>query len=121
MALTETGHAGGFLLSEANGARSREKITVVSGQNLKAGAVVGKITASGKYAKYDNAASNGVQAAAGILLDDVDASSADQSGVIIARDAEVNSNELVYDSGQDATAKAAAVVDLAALGILVRS
>lgn len=35
-------HAGGFLLSEAEGTRSRDKITVVSGQNLKAGHVLGR-------------------------------------------------------------------------------
>ena len=41
-ALTETFHAGGFLVSEANGSRSREQITVLSGQDLLAGTVLGK-------------------------------------------------------------------------------
>lgn len=118
--LTETGHAGGFILSEANGSRSRDVITVVSGQNLKAGAVLGRITASGKYKAYDNAAADGSQAAAGVLYDDVDASAADAKGVAILRDAEVNGGELVYAVGQDQTSKDASVVDFAALGILVR-
>lgn len=43
-AITETPHPGNFLLTEANGHRSREAITVLSGQNLKAGAVIGKVT-----------------------------------------------------------------------------
>ncbi len=41
--LVETNHAGGFLVSEGNGSISREAITVLSGQNLQAGAVLGKV------------------------------------------------------------------------------
>lgn len=41
---TETNHAGGFLVSEADGTLSRSKITVLSGQNLLAGDVLGKVT-----------------------------------------------------------------------------
>jgi hypothetical protein len=41
--LLETSHAGEFLLSEAPGGRSRDSITVLSGQNLAAGAVVGRV------------------------------------------------------------------------------
>lgn len=42
--LTEPAHAGEFILHEANGCRSREAVTVASGQNLVAGAVLGKIS-----------------------------------------------------------------------------
>lgn len=45
--LTENFHAGAFLVSEAMGTRSREAITVLSGQNLKAGAVLGATLAGG--------------------------------------------------------------------------
>jgi hypothetical protein len=41
--LTETTHTAEFLLSEADGKRSREAVTVLSGQDLTAGAVVGKV------------------------------------------------------------------------------
>lgn len=41
--INEGRHAGEFLVSEANGHRSREAIAVAAGQNLKAGAVIGKI------------------------------------------------------------------------------
>ena len=37
-------HTAEFLVSEANGSRSREKITVLSGQNLKVGHVLGRVT-----------------------------------------------------------------------------
>ena len=43
-AITESPHTAGFLLSEAPGNRSRDNGVLASGQNLKAGAVVGKIT-----------------------------------------------------------------------------
>jgi hypothetical protein len=41
--LTEATHTAEFLLSEADGKQSRETVTVLSGQSLKAGAVVGKV------------------------------------------------------------------------------
>jgi hypothetical protein len=48
---TEGQHAGEFILSEAPGSVSRENITVLSGQNLVAGAVIGRVNkAVGKAA-----------------------------------------------------------------------
>lgn len=48
MALTETTHAGGYILSEANGCMSRENGKLNSGQDLAAGAVLGQLkTAAG--------------------------------------------------------------------------
>lgn len=43
LSITELGHAGGFLISEAEGKRSRENRTLVTGQNLGAGAVLGQV------------------------------------------------------------------------------
>lgn len=42
VALTEGKRAGEFLLSQADGSRSRESVTVLSGENLKAGHVLGR-------------------------------------------------------------------------------
>ena len=112
--LTEGKHAGEFIISEGNGWISREAVTIVSGQTLVAGTVLGKITASGKYAVYNNGAVDGTETAAGILYDDVDASAADVTGaVMIARMAEVNGDEL---TSNDANGTA----DLLALDIIVR-
>lgn len=47
MSLTEAAHAFSFLLSEAEGQRSRDKATLLSGQNLVAGAVLGKTVTAG--------------------------------------------------------------------------
>ena len=41
--LTEGQHTGEFLVTEANGSLSRETVTVLSGQNLKPGHVLGKV------------------------------------------------------------------------------
>jgi hypothetical protein len=113
--------AGNFIVSEANGYRSRATITVVNGQNLKAGAVLGKISSGGKYAAYDNGAGDGTEVAAGILYAAVDASAGDVAGVALVRDCEVNEGELIWDSGQDANDKAAALVDLTAQHVIVRA
>lgn len=117
---TETAHAGEFIVSEGNGSISREKEIVITGQNLVAGAVVGRITASGKLTELAPAAIDGSEAAAGVLFDAVDASTADQPGVNIARLAEVNDAELTWPAGITAPEKAAAIAELAALNIIVR-
>jgi hypothetical protein len=210
---TEDLHAGAFIASEGPGTRSRDSIVVVSGQNLKAGAVLGKVahgTASsaafagntgngvlgavtlganvksgvyklvvldpianagafqvegpdgivigtgkvatafnagglsftladgatdfiagdgfnitvaagtGKYKAYDDTATDGSEVAAGILFNEVDATSADQPGVAVVRAAEVASAKLVWGAGQDSTMKANGLADLAILGIIAR-
>ena len=94
--LQEGRYAGEFLVSEGNGRISRETITVLSGETLQAAAVLGEVTASGKYKALDPAAVDGSEAAAGILYDAVDASAADAEGVAIVRLAEVNAAELVW-------------------------
>ena len=113
-------YAGEFVVSEGNGKISRETITVLSGQTLEAGAVLGKVTASGKYKALDPAAVDGSEAAAGILYDAVDASAADAEGVAIVRLAEVNAAELVWPAGITAPQQTTALGQLAALTIIAR-
>ena len=120
MALTEGTHAGEFLISEAPGTLSRERVTIKSGQNLTAGTVLWKITADGKYKAVDNAASDGSQTATGILYEAVDASAADKDGTMIARLAEVTAAEIVWPSSEDPSDQAADTLDLAALFIVLR-
>lgn len=113
---------GEFLLSEAPGTLSREAVVIASGAGaLAAGTVLGKVTASGKYIAYDDDNSDGSQAATGVLLAAVDATSADQDAVMIARLAEVADAKLVWASTNDAGDITAGKVDLAALNIIVRS
>lgn len=116
--ITEKGHAGGFLLSEANGSRSREEVTILEGQNLAAGAVLGRITSGGKYVEYDNdGTDDGRRTAVAILYAAADASDGDVQATAIVRDAEVNGEELVWQSSDEV---AAGITDLAAVGIIVR-
>ena len=62
--LVEGTHPGGFLVWEAFRDYTRETITVASG-TLEPGTVLGKITASGKYAAHDPAAVDGAVVLAG--------------------------------------------------------
>lgn len=112
--LNEGKHAGEFILSEGNGSISREEVTIAAAAGaLAAGTVMGKITASGKYVAYSNAAADGSEVAAGILYANVPDLAVDQEAVIIARMAEVIGNAL---TGSDA----AGIADLAAKDIIVR-
>lgn len=45
--VTENQYQAEFLVSEAEGTRSREQVTVLTGQNLQAGHVIGKVTKAG--------------------------------------------------------------------------
>lgn len=76
---------------------------------------------TGKVKASPETASDGSEVAVGILMAAVDASAADTAGVIIARQAVVSEQGLVYDSTVDDAAKRAAKkTQLAAAGIQVR-
>ena len=118
--LTETVGPTEALVSEGNGDISREVKTIVSGQNLKAGAVVGKITTGGKYTAVAPAATDGSQVAAGVLHSAVDASSADTKGVLYVRNCELNSDIVQWTAGMSGGEKTTATAELATLGIILR-
>lgn len=123
---TEGRHTAEFILSEANGQRSRENGIVASGQNLAAGAVV--MLSGGRLVAHDGTLDTGgdvVTPVAGILLAPVNASAsgtnAHTPAAYIARDAEVNGNLLTYPTESTAGGEAAACnASLATLGIIVR-
>ncbi len=115
---TETRHTAGFIVSEANGNRSRKKVTLLAAEttgNLAAGTVIGEMAAGNTYGAYDNTDPAAVD---GILVEAVDASASNVEATIIVRDAEVNEDELTI--GGDATSITAAGVELLALGIIYR-
>lgn len=120
--MTETRHAGEFVLSEGNGNISRDNIVIVSGAGVvRAGTVLGKITASGKYTPSPATGADGSQVAVAVNLYEVDATSADVAVAAIMRDAEVNVNTLTYAASvDDNTKKAAKATQLAAVNIIVR-
>jgi hypothetical protein len=75
---------------------------------------------SGKYKEWNPANTDGSEVAVTIAYANVDASLADKRFVRIARHAEVNGKVLEYFSGVTDNDKAAAKIQLAAVGIIVR-
>ena len=120
--LIEGLHPGAFLMTEANGQRSRENITIASGAGIVApGSVLGRVTATGKYVVSAVGATDGSQTPAAINIYGADASAEVASVSAIVRDAEVNGRCLVYHADRDQPAeKAAAHEALKSLGIIVR-
>jgi hypothetical protein len=78
-----------------------EKITIISGQNLVRGAVLGKITASGKYNLSLSAASDGSQTPDLILAEDVNATSGDKTAIAYSR-GDFNARFLTIGAGHTA-------------------
>ena len=117
---TEPKHAGEFLKWEVSGGLSRDQGILASGQVLGAGAVLGKITSGGKYAVYNNGASDGTQVAAGILYGNVDASGGDTPCVVVVRVAEIWRGEIDFADGMSDGDIAAGLADLAAQHVIAR-
>jgi hypothetical protein len=123
--MTNRIRAGGFVQSEANFARSRDKVTLAGGTGgpgvVYAGTVLGKLTAGGEYAPSPATGSDGSQTAIAILWDDADTTNGDVEVAILARDAEVRAADLTFDASvNDDTKKGAKYTQLAAVGIIVR-
>lgn len=74
------------------------KVTVLQGQVLPRGAVLGLITASGKYVLSASAAADGSQTPDLILAEAVDATSADTTVLAYER-GDFNSNALTLGTG----------------------
>lgn len=103
-----------FILDEANGQRSRENIVVTqTGAAIVSGTLLGKVTATGKYKPYNNAAADGTEVAAGILYQHLYAATGDVKAVGFVRDCEVVRGAL---TGLDTAGEA----DLKAIGVIVR-
>jgi len=122
--LTETTHPGGFLVWEAFRDYTREVITIATGGAnpvLQPGTVLGRITATGKYAAHDPAAVDGTETAVAVLWGKADATAADVDAVALLRGpAIVNINDLVFTGTPTALEITAAHTALAAVGILTR-
>lgn len=123
--LTEGARSAEFLVSEANGYRSREVVTVVVPANstINGGAVLGYDTSASKYVNPDFSFASGDTENNALLFETLvneTGSDLDVEATVIIRDAEVNGNHLTYVTGADANAKATVNTALKALGIIVR-
>lgn len=117
---TEGPHTAGYLISEANGTLSREVVTLLAGNNLLPGTVLGRITASDKYTQVAPAATDGSEKAVAVLFAPVDATDADHAAVVTARDAEVAAAALVLPATVTTPQKTAVLDQLASVGIVAR-
>ena len=120
-AITESQNLGDLLKYEAPNLYSRDRVTVAAGQTLLLGAVVGIEAATTKVVQLDPAATDGSEIAVGVLAADVDAAASDRTdGILISRHAIVADHALIWSVGITPIQKAAAKLQLKALGILVR-
>ena len=93
---------GDVLKYEVNPNFNRETVTLLEGTNYPVGAVLGRITASGKYKLATSGGSDGAQTASAVLLYAVDASATDAIGVVVARGpAIVSKAALIFDATVD--------------------
>ena len=123
--LTQSPTLGDLLKYELSGAYNRETVTLKSGTSYPLGAVLGRITASGKY-RLSPAATvtgdEGAETAIAVLLQPIDATAADQTGLVAARGpALISKAALAFDASVDQPAeKTAKHAQLAAAGIVPR-
>jgi hypothetical protein len=73
-------------------------VTIAAGQNLLRGAVLGKITASNKYALSASAANDGSQAPDLILAEHCDATGGDRTAMAYSR-GDFNANRVTLGAG----------------------
>ena len=120
-AITNDLTLGDLLKYEEENLYSRDQVTVVNGQNLKLGAVIGRVSATQKVKAIDPSATDGSEVAAGVVLQSIDASSAEKTnGLIVSRQAIVADHALVWPVAITTEEKTAAIAQLEAIGVLVR-
>ena len=120
--LTEPPSMGDVLKYEVNPNYTREVVTLLAGMPYPVGAVLGRITASGKYKLATSGGSDGAQTATAVLLYAVDATLADAAGIVLVRGPSIVSRAaLAYGATvDDGTKIAAKITQLAAVGIIAR-
>lgn len=78
------------------------RVTVLSGQVITRGTLMGMITASGKWIKSLSAAADGSQVPAAILANDVDATAGDKTNSLIFTSGEFNERKVVFGAAHTA-------------------
>ena len=117
---------GDLLKFELNTSYSRETVVLKAGTSYPLGAVLGKVTVSGKYRlspAAEVAGDEGAEVAVAVLLRAVDATGADAIGLVAARGPViVAADALAFDASVDDDTKATAKkAQLAAAGIVSRA
>ena len=122
MSIKEENRLGDLLKYEADKNYCREVMTVASGQNLKMGTVVGIKSATDeiKTVSITEEETDGSDSAFGVLLEDVDATSAAKKALVIARDAILASDYVVFPPDATDEQKKKITKDLEKRGIVIR-
>jgi hypothetical protein len=120
MVIIEKNNLGDILKYEGPNLYSREEVTVASGENLRLGAVVGRVAASDLIKQFAPTAEDGTEIAIGILAGDVDASAGNTKAVAIMREAIIAHNAVIWPTGITAAQKKAATESLKNYGIVLR-
>lgn len=124
--LTSPATLGELLKREFDPNYSRETVTLKAGTAYPLGAVLGRITADGKYILSPHAAvtgSEGAEIANAVLIAAVDATAADTPALVLVRGPVIVADRaLVFDASvADAAAQSLKHQQLAAHGIVVRA
>lgn len=118
--IAEQNNLGDLLKYEEGHRYSRQVVTVAAGERLELGAVVGRISATGRIKRWDPAATDGSQTPVGVLLGAVDASLIERDdALLLARHAIVSEAALIWPAAVSAADQASARAALEALGILL--
>jgi hypothetical protein len=120
--LTQAPTEGDVLKFDLDKDYTREAVTLLAGTAYTVGAVLGRITANGKYTLSPATGSDGSQTAVAVLIEAVDATAGDRTGVVVTRGpAIVSRGSLTYHASVDDAAKRQAKWgQLAAVGIVAR-
>ena len=123
--LTKAPTLGDLLKYELNGNYCRETVTLKAGTSYALGSVLGKITAFGKYRLAPAAevvGDEGAETAAAVLIEVVDATAGDRTGLVVARGPVILSKAaLAFDASvDDATKRAVKHAQLATAGLVPR-
>ena len=122
MSMEENNRLGDLLKYETDKNYCREVMTVASGQNLKMGAVVGIKSATDeiKIVSISDGETDGSDSAFGVLLEDVDATAVAKKALVIARDAIIARDYIVFPADATAEQKKKITKDLEKRGIVIR-
>lgn len=122
MSIEENNRLGDLLKYEADKNYCREVMTVAEGQNLKMGTVVGIKSATDeiKIISIADKETDGSDLAFGVLLEDVDATLAAKKALVIARDAILASDYVIFPKDATADQKKKITGDLEKRGIVIR-
>ena len=124
--LTSPATLGDLLKREFDPNYSRETITLKAGTAYPLGAVLGRVTADGKYAFSPATSTTGIEGAEianAVLIEAVDATAADTPALVLVRGPVIVADRaLVFDASvADAAAQSLKHQQLAAHGVVVRA